>query len=251
MKIRLLSDLHMEGFPFKYEYQGEDALILAGDIHTRNRHHKLLDQIPFELPVYFVAGNHEYYHQDFYETQEYFQMLENGYDNFTWLNNQATTINDIAIFGGTMFTDFNLYGTADRWFTMHAAKECIADFYQIETKLGKHGTRRWTPVDHEKEFNKFVENFVPWLKNTEGKKRIVITHFMPTEQLTHERFKASQLNPYFTANMEKYMGWDGYWFCGHGHDGKDIMVGDTRIVMNPKGYGKENPDFKANLILEI
>jgi hypothetical protein len=249
MKIKLLSDLHMEGFQFQYEYHGEDAIVLAGDIHTRNRHHLLLDQINPDIPVYFVAGNHEYYHQEFRATQEYFIALEGEY-NFTWLNNQATSFDDIAIFGSTMFTNFNLYGETERWFTVHAAQSCIADFYQIETNNGGFN-RRWNPVDHENEFNKFVDAFVLWLRATEGKKRIVITHFMPTEQLTHKRFKASQLNPYFTQNMEQYMGWEGYWFCGHGHDSKDIMVGDTRIVMNPKGYGNENPDFNAGMILEI
>lgn len=31
-KVRLLSDLHMEGYTFQYKYIGEDILILAGDI---------------------------------------------------------------------------------------------------------------------------------------------------------------------------------------------------------------------------
>ena len=34
MKVRLLSDLHLEFEPFDLSYQGEDVLVLAGDIST-------------------------------------------------------------------------------------------------------------------------------------------------------------------------------------------------------------------------
>ena len=60
------------------------------------------------------------------------------------------------------------------------------------------------------------------------------------------------MNPYFTANMEEYMGWEGLWLYGHTHDSGDFMIGDTRVVGNPRGYGHENAvGFNEALFLEV
>lgn len=108
MKIKILSDLHLEGYWFTYEDHGEDVVILAGDICTRNRLHMFLDTIPKHIKVLFVAGNHEYYHGEFKACNQYFKDLESKY-NFVFLKNNQIIIDDIAFFGGTMFTDFKLY----------------------------------------------------------------------------------------------------------------------------------------------
>jgi hypothetical protein len=34
MKIKLLSDLHLELYDFDFSYDGEDIMILAGNIHS-------------------------------------------------------------------------------------------------------------------------------------------------------------------------------------------------------------------------
>jgi hypothetical protein len=87
---------------------------------------------------------------------------------------------------------------------------------------------------------------------TEGRKRVVVTHFVPTEKCTHPRFVNAVENPYFTANMEQYMGWDGLWIFGHTHDAYDIMVGETRLLCNPRGYPDEcDTGFNSDLIVEI
>jgi hypothetical protein len=75
---------------------------------------------------------------------------------------------------------------------------------------------------------------------------------MPSEKMSDRKYVGDAMNPFFIANMEKYMGWKGLWLCGHGHSSGDVMVGDTRIVMNPRGYGDENVwGFNSNLILEV
>lgn len=254
-KIKLLSDLHMEGQAFAYQHHGEDAVLLLGDIHTRNRLHLLLDQIPTEIPVYFVAGNHEYYHGVFEEVKAYHRKLEERY-NFYFLDNEQTTICGVPAYGGTMFSDWELDGPSNAWFAKHRAKDGIADFHCMH-KLGQHYENVvWTVHDHEREHQKFVEGLQLFLKQTEGApKRIVLSHFMPHYACTHERFRTSTLNAYFNSNMERFMGWDGYWLCGHGHDNLDVDIDGTRIIMNPRGYGRgprqENPFFNPAFIIEV
>lgn len=257
MKIKLLSDLHMEGVKFKYNYTGEEVVLLAGDIHTQNRHAELLEQIPKYVNVYMIAGNHEYYSQDFESVNKFLKGLEEWFPNFKYLRNEAVDIGEYTLFGGTMFTDFMLYGVGEAWFAEHAAKDMIADFVHIKVEdenIAKHyglEFRRWTPVDHMKEFQKFLEAFQFWIQQTAGRKRIVMTHFMPTEQLTNPRFAKSNLNPYFTTNMERYMGLMDYWFCGHGHDATEINIYDTKIIMNPRGYRFEDSGFRDDKVIEL
>ena len=258
MKIRILSDLHLEGAFFGYDHQGEDILILAGDISTAN--HKgifelLIENVPSHVEIYFVPGNHEYYHGVFELQNRYFEQLQGKFPNFTFLNNLGVTYKGFEFFGGTMFTDFNLDGETQSWFARNAAKDMIADFYHIETSKDYAETkllRNWNVQDHIEQFRIFERNFKTWIANTEGKRRIVISHFMPHQVCVAERFVGSTMNPYFTCDMEKYFGLMEYWFAGHGHNSIDITINETRLIMNPRGYGIENRNnFNADLIVEI
>ena len=251
MKIRLLSDLHMEGFHYKYEWKGEDVLVLAGDIHSRCMHYQLISTIPDSVKIVIVAGNHEYYDNDFEHVNQKLFELQCDYPNVYWLDNKSVEIDGIPFYGGTMFTDFDLYGPSERWFSEHRARTGIADFMYIYKT--KHGERKsWTVEDHKQQHELFKDGLKMFLKHTEGKKRVVVSHFVPSERCIHDRFKGSILNPYFTVNMEQYMGWDGLWLFGHTHDSYDLMIDSTRLVCNPRGYGDENSrGFNNDLIIEI
>jgi len=252
MKIRIMSDLHCEGWDFKYEPAGEDALLLAGDIHTRDRHLGLINQLPPEVKIIMVAGNHEYYHGCFEDVNKYLLGLQDTFHNFVFLNNSSTIIDDLHIFGGTMFTDYSLHGIAEQWFAAKQADQGITDFHHISKQDHLHyNVRQWNTQDHVEQHEIFVRELGAWLKQTEGKKRLVMSHFIPSHQGVHQKYRNSALNPYFAVDMESFMGWEGHWVNGHGHDSFDYMVGDTRVISNPRGYGRENPQFNPNLIIEV
>jgi hypothetical protein len=244
MKIRLLSDLHLEGHKYYYEYAGEDIVVLAGDIHTQGRHDFILDQISTAVQILFVAGNHEYYGASFEIANEYFKELENKYSNFKFMNNESVNIRDVEFFGGTMFTDWELDN--DAWTAKQRAKNGIADFTWID-KL----ERRWNPEDHLQEHLAFKDALVQWLAKP-AEKRVVISHFVPHPEGSDQKFKGSFLNPYFLCDMRKYMDNVNLWLYGHTHTSKDFMEGNCRLVCNPRGYGTENADgFIKDLVLEI
>jgi len=251
MKIRLLSDLHMEGYKYYYEYKGEDVVVLAGDIHTRNRHGFILDQIPINVKVLMVAGNHEYYGGIFEDINIQLKELEDTYHNLTVLNNTFTKIHDVDFFGGTMFTDFNLY--EDVWTAKQFAKNGIADFHWIDT-MGRGQLKRfWNPDDHVREHLEFKSKLQQWLDYIANhNKRVVISHFVPTKHHIHPKWAGGRLNPYFTVDMEQYMAKIDLFLHGHTHDSFDTIIGNCRVVCNPRGYGTENINgFNDNLIIEI
>ena len=252
MKLRLLSDLHLEMNSYRYEPIGEDVLVLAGDIHTRNKHHlDILNLVPESTQILLVAGNHEYYRSVFEDVNAYLKSLEQTYPNLTFLNNSSTTVNGIPVYGGTMYTDFGL--TGDPLSEFDAGRN-INDFYLTQVRVGKDETRKWTTNDHKEEHEKFCRGLKFFLADGSGAdKRIVVSHFVPSMQLSHPRWRMSALNPYFVSDMTRFMGWDGLWLCGHTHDCGHGQVGGTELWCNPYGYGngKENPHFNNELLLEI
>lgn len=260
MKIRLLSDLHLEGNRFYYDYKGEDVVVLAGDIHTQGRHDWLLDQIDSKVRVLFVPGNHEYYGAIFEIANGAFRKLEEKYPNFKFLHNESIIIDDVEFFGGTMFTDLNLYGDVDRSAMM--ARRGIADFTWIsrmneipedfDMSYYHPMERRWTTDDHIEEFNRFCNNLEDWIKQPRELKRVVISHFVPHPEASDQRFSGSPLNPYFIAHMGDYFEDVDLWLFGHTHSSCDMTLRGCRLVCNPHGYGSENSSgFRNDLILEI
>ena len=264
MKIRLLSDLHLEGYKHYYEYAGEDVVVLAGDIHTQGRHRFILDQIPSNVKILMVAGNHEYYGSSFERVNDFLYELQAEYPNFWFLNNEHVVIDGVHFFGGTMFTDMKLYGDSEEHVARSSiyAKQGIADFSWIskyneppadyDNEYFHQFEKAWTVADHIEQHNIYRTKLEEFLEKCALEKRVVISHFVPHPEGSDPIYKNSPLNPYFLCDMRKYMGWEGLWLYGHTHTSKDIMEGDTRLVCNPKGYGLENVNgFNKNLVLEI
>ena len=249
MKIRVLSDLHLEfgELDFIYKYAGEDILVLAGDIHTRGQHGKFLKTIPENVEIVMVPGNHEYYRSSFDRVNSDLKNFE--FPNLHVLLDQEITIKDVDFFGGTMYTDFQLYGY-DPLIEIQA-RYAISDFDWI-TKNDRGQYRKWLIDDHKCCHEKFCYHLKGWLNRTEGKKRVVVSHFVPTGKAIHPQYQMSKLNPYFASDMERFMGWEGYWIFGHTHSSYRGMIGDTELICNPKGYGNyENKEFISDLIVEI
>lgn len=241
-KVRILSDLHMEGYKYNYNPIGEDILILAGDIHTKSQHGRLLDNIPDSIQIIMVAGNHSFYLSSFEKEIEYLTSLEETYKNFVFLNNSSFVYNDIHFYGGTMFSDFLLYGEGNRYAAELESKYGINDFRVI---------RGWTTTKHKEQHELFVKNMQPFLELPINSKRVVVSHFCPSMSSIDAKYHNQLLNAYFTSDMEKFMGDIQYWFHGHAHSSFDYYKGNTRIICNPKGYGNENPNFNNNLLIDL
>ena len=247
MKARLISDLHLESNKFYYEWMGEDVLFLLGDIDNSPNHINFLMTIPQHVKIIMIAGNHCFYHSDFDEVHKTLKSFEEFLPNYTYLNNESIDIGDISIFGGTMWTDFELYGHNDKPYVIQDATRGIADFKCI-TRNG----RLWKVDDAIEQYNLFNREFDYWVKNSEGKTRVCLSHFLPSIKCVDKKFDGSSLNAYFASNQENRINLVDFYFNGHTHASYDFMFNDTRVVCNPYGYGKENSaNFKNDLIIEI
>jgi Calcineurin-like phosphoesterase len=233
MKIRLLSDLHTEfRLPYKTqpfaEYRGEDVLVLAGDIASGSTN--TLDVIKFfrdqGFPhVVYVPGNHEYYGTSFDDFNA--KMLDKCrlLDGVHYLNPGLSIIDDVMFLGGTLWTNFG-----DNPFSQSAAKRNISDFRLI---------RDFDVNRCAQTYYKHLDFIKDWYEHRDGKRVVVVTHFLPARECIAPRFRGPDLlNDYFANDLGNYIAdmSDTTWLFGHTHDATDIVLGDTRVVANPHGY---------------
>lgn len=247
MKIRLLSDLHLEGRQ-GYEkkpligskYAGEDVLVLAGDIAVG------VDEVVKALQYFkaqgfphiiYVAGNHEYYHHD-YADHVQLRILVKQLENVHMLDaSEVVKIGDVSFFGGTLWTNFS-----NDPISQMAAQNGINDFRVI---------KGWDTEKCKAEFYRQSQFIKYTYENTPGKKCIV-THFLPARECVAARYKSEGtvilLNDYFANNLGDWISTlsDTTWMFGHTHDSMDFLIGDTRVISNPLGYARESiPEFAA------
>lgn len=248
MKLRVLSDFHTEGYKFDYERLDEDVLILAGDIGVGHGVIDWIQALPQDLPIVFVAGNHEFYGHHFSDMKKHFTEAFKD-TNVHFLNNSEWVFNGVRFLGGTMWSNFGLFGEDQRHFVEYDSKRGITDFHVI-----RNGNDRLFSVeDCKHEFAEFDKYMRFALKQPFSGKTIVVSHHCPSRHSVHPRFMNSSITPYFTSDCEHLMGWGAdLWVHGHTHDSYDYDIEGTRVVCNPRGYGNENRGgFDPNLIVEI
>jgi Icc-related predicted phosphoesterase len=135
---------------------------------------------------------------------------------------------------------------------MDIARRGMNDHRKIKWGIGEN-SRNFTPEDALK-LHKTSKN---WLKERFSEpfsgKTVVLTHHCPSERSVHAKYAGQVLNhAFFSALDAEIEEWKpAYWIHGHTHVGFDYMLGETRVICNPKGYPGENAGFDPNLEVEI
>ena len=241
MKYYILSDLHNEFgvFPVPDDVPEYDAVILAGDIDL-GTNGLLWAARTFDKPVFYVAGNHE-----FYGGQQYEIVLEEleKLDTFHVYFLDNTYINEYKIFGATLWTDFD----------NDPHKEMIIG-RSLNDYMGqiKNSKRNLSTYD-TKNAHEDTKNMLALCCAN-----IVITHHAPSyNSVNVERYgpKTDTMHAGYCSNMDDFVLElsPKLWVHGHTHASADYMIGDTRVICNPRGYVgyEENPEFNPRLVVEI
>jgi len=105
MKIHPISDLHMEFISKKFDYtapEGTDVVVAAGDIGTGRGGMNWLLETFTNLPVIYVAGNHEFYGQN-WKIGKHYQTLHDmaAGTNVCFLQDEDVVIDGVNFFGAT------------------------------------------------------------------------------------------------------------------------------------------------------
>jgi predicted phosphodiesterase len=247
MKISTMSDLHFEqyqdrGLSFieSLNSDGIDVLCLPGDILATSNYDTRLKVFTafcqkFKHVVY-CGGNHEMYGNSVYRVENQMMRLGNDLPNLHILDNSFVMIDGQRFIGGTGWFKFSKDTTPQDEANM-------SDFIAIEN------FKPWV-FRKNKAFNELM-------KKELNENDIAVSHHLPTYLAVHPFFKNSRLNQFFVNDCEKLIKerQPKLWLAGHTHFQFDIMVGKTRLVINPKGYKEEayssGSHFNKNLVIEI
>jgi len=112
--------------------------------------------------------------------------------------------------------------------------------YTFDNIPGKEKTkRRITSWDT----NRWHAEQLEWLKHSietsKTPKNVVITHHMPSYDMTPERYKGNNVNCAFSTDLNKFIEEHpkiNAWVCGHSHDVKQMKIGKTQIYEYCIGY---------------
>jgi Icc-related predicted phosphoesterase len=267
MKIKVVSDLHLEFCDiFINNDSNADVLILSGDIMVASKVHKpeseygirfrdFLKRCSFQFPhVLYVAGNHE-----FYSDGKWFQSIEDlrsacaVHENVYFLERDTKIIDDVVFVGGTLWTDMNKYDPL----TLHAVKDMMNDYRAIVND--KAGYRHLKPADTCERHKLTLDYIKLVVDENKDKKCVVVTHHTPSFQSCAPEYANDYLmNGAYHSELSEHIldrPQIKLWTHGHTHHTFDYMIGETRVVCNPRGYesswGKEHTGWDPEKVIEI
>lgn len=278
MKIHLLSDLHLE-FSTPGDRFGSvdsDVVVLAGDIHTGAMGIAWAGLTWTDRHIIYVPGNHEFYRRAYAEHRETMRQVAADYDNIHLLDRNTVVLGQTLFIGATLWTDFEYWGKGE--IVKQASAMATANLYMNDFRLIRvsdstgDGARRFTPEDsvriHQIELT-FLQDILRSDLQTLAarfgvdciKKRVVVTHHLPSSLSVHARYADSELTAAFSSQLDDTVKLADLWLHGHTHDSCDYRVEadnghSARVVCNPRGYSRfqqdvENFDFNPKLIVEI
>ncbi|MEH6641934.1 metallophosphoesterase [Vreelandella glaciei] len=253
MRLRILSDLHLEFFDGSRELPAVDAdvVILAGDIHRKSEglawaRHRFPD-----MPIIYVPGNHEFYGTCMPQLREEL-VREAERLNIELLDNRAVTLGGVRFYGTTLWTDFALYAndaTQNPAHTESKALRYMPDFKIVEASPGI----TFTPLASRQ----LHAEALAWLESQlaqpfDGPK-VVISHHAPLHDCIPGQYLGDALSPAFASNLPHLMGKMDVWVHGHVHEPVDMLRNGTRVIANPGGYPYEfTPElFKPDWVIDV
>jgi predicted phosphodiesterase len=265
MKIALCSDLHLEfeDINLKNEENAE-LLILSGDImiaedlhnhpetsygmysnvnlqdlgrrqQTALRFRDFLSRCSFQFPhVIYIAGNHEFYHGRWNASLQHLRDECAKFPNVYFLENDLKVINDITFIGATLWTDCNKGDPL----TLHALTDMMNDYRIIRND--EKGFTKLRPAQTMYRHSQTMSYFKNVLSDRKDQKCVIVGHHTPSHQSVHDKYKGQYLmNGGYHSELSEFIldhPQIKVWTHGHTHEPFDYMIGETRIVCNPRGY---------------
>lgn len=251
MKIQYCSDLHLE-FSHNNNYicknplsVNGDILILAGDIVPL--HDEFFTDSFFSFiadnykKVFWVPGNHEFYHKDLSEFSNSYNIELRS--NINIVHNIELKYENIKFVFSTLWSKISSFNEKN-------IEQSVSDFDCIEKK-----EKKIRASDFNKLHNESLSFINKALSNKENK-TVVVTHHLPSNLCNSNVHNNSPINEAFCIDLTNYIeGCDAnFWIYGHSHfNQKPLYIGNTILLTNQLGYVhcNEHSKFKHNAYFSI
>lgn len=239
--IQILSDLHLEfhkdeGREFVRKLKVEaDMLILAGDVIPLTSFdvakHTLGMFCERWQDVFYVPGNHEYYHSNPKAVSQILTGLNEEFGNLMAVRQGRLKKHQYPwVIGTTLW--FPETPEALRYRRSMSDFRVIADF------------EPWVYEESARGLEFLKEALTPGC--------IVVTHHLPHPDCVDAKYKGNPLNPFFLNTLAVPLvesGQASLWVYGHTHTPMDFRIGPTRLICNPVGYPHEGTVYNPSLIV--
>jgi Icc-related predicted phosphoesterase len=279
VRIHLVSDLHddIDGNAIAALPEVEaDVTVVAGDAmapgHLAIR--RVRELFPDrDRPLIYVPGNHDFYsfHEKHrpelkttIEAQRRDLMPRAAEEAGVLLGDDATfEIGGVIFICATLWSDMRCSPDyMQRADVMREAAKRMNDYKVIKTGEGR-SKDRLTPADTIAMHKESVAYIEARLEAHVGRDVVVVTHHAPSPRSLRRYVSGSfgDLDWCYASDLEHLMTGDAapaLWLHGHIHEKRDYVVGDTRVVANPRGYPpalgsrvRENPHFDPGLVIDL
>lgn len=238
MRLQLLSDLHLETEAFDPQpAPGAELLVLLGDIDARWEGLRRFARWP--VPVWLVAGNHEFDGRDWrdawpalraHAAAQGIRLLERETALFTGADGRR-----VRVLATTRWSDFDLFGPLQRERAMRSA----AYFLRL-----MNATRDGRPFDAAALRDEALA-CRQWLaaelaKPHDADATLVLTHFAPSVASADPRYGRQPSTASFCNDDEALLPLADVWLHGHLHCCHDYRVPRanapaTRVIANARG----------------
>lgn len=245
----MVSDLHQEFGEVPLPRVDCDCVVLAGDVSTKANGLKWIAREITDIPVIYVCGNHEFYGEHYPSLFDKLREQSRG-TNIHFLENESVTIRGVRFFGCTLWTDMALMGD---W--MDGAIEAgpvMNDYKRVRNAV--RGYRRLTPRDTRLAHLASVVALRSFLSSGAPEKSVVVTHHAPSLVSLPEHRRTELISCAYASHLDALIHefQPRLWVHGHIHHNNDYMIGDTRVLANPRAYpDKPNQGFIPDLVVEI
>lgn len=264
MLIRTMSDLHLEFAPIKRMIELDTdqytTLVLAGDVcavdmwkHIGKDFFKMMSK-QFRDVIY-IFGNHEFYGGgSFLHSRDQFKkhLAEEGITNIHLLEKETKVIDGVAFVCATLWTDF-VKGDPVK---MVLAKQFMNDYFQTyyndPSKPDRRGLRPADTYTDHLAAKEYVFKAVKEQKEA-GNKVVLVVHHGVSYKSVHRRFQGSHMNSCFVSDLDQEIidSKPDIVIHGHVHNCFDYVLGDSRVVVNPRAYPNEHFDWDEALLIPL
>jgi Icc-related predicted phosphoesterase len=249
MRIRVLSDLHVDFGTVTLPRVEADVTVLAGDICPGKSALTWIRSNFPEQPIIYVLGNHEFYGGATPKLIDDFRQMSSG-TNVHVIENDRFDVDGVRFLGCTLWTDFSLFG--DPAIAGRHAAGVMNDYRRIRVSPE---FRRLTGKDTARLHAHSVRWLRGQLDSNAATPTVIVTHHAPSSRSLDPVEAEELISAAYASNLDDLIATSRakFWIHGHTHRSANYKIGETSILSNARGYADSPIDrgFDPALVIEV
>jgi len=260
LKIWPCSDLHFRNLQDVDDFMEKvpryaDVIVVAGDVANGSKdvvrfmRHWLQAESMRQRHFIMVLGNHDYW-RDIDMAMSFYAVskLEDEFPFFHLLHRRnPVTIEDVTFIGDTLWTDMDNHNPI-----IESAIQRGMNDYRMVEYIDDDFARFLTPSDVFKEHSIHRDFIIQECKSSPNQDKLVVfSHHGPVGR----KFIGPMDFAYYCTDIEGLLQYSEItpkvWIHGHSHARTEYNVGQTKILMNCRGYADYEKKFASEFIIEV